>query len=124
MPNIQLPREATGQELTDVLKVVAEDIRFKYYDSARYPYIWRPFPEDVPENLKSVPDAIPTLQFRFSRPEPEKMYTALEVQTRIGTSSMQPTKFEGKDAKYRQYYDSFVEGIAKYLRPEEAKRTP
>lgn len=115
MPNIQLSRGATGRELTDVLRTVADEIGFEYSDFGEDISIGRQFPEYVPEHLKFAFDVTPSLEFRFDRIEPERMYATLQVQTRIGTMTMQPTNFEGEEVKYKSHYDRFVELVKQHL---------
>lgn len=115
MPEISLPREATGQELVDVIKVVAGEIDFEYYDSNGNISVGREFPEHVPEKLRFAFDVTPSLEFRFGKIEPQKNYANLECQTMIGTMMMQPTDFQGEEAKYKPHYDNFVQGVTQNL---------
>ncbi|GEM_PF-6798089 len=115
MPDISLPRQATGQELTDVIKAVAGEISFKYYDFDGNISVGRQFPEHVPEHLRFAFDVTPALEFRFGKLDPQRSYSNLQCQTMIGTMLMQPANFEGEEAKYRPYYDKFIEGVKTHL---------
>lgn len=116
MLEISLPRQATGQELTDVIKILAGEIGFKYYDFPDQGIsISRQFPEYVPEHLKFAFDVTPSLSFRIGKIVPEINYQSLQCETMIGTMRMQPTNFEGEEAKYKPYYDRFVEGLTQHL---------
>ena len=101
--------------MTDVIKSVAGEIDFKYYDFDGDISVGRQFPEHVPEHLKFAFDVTPSVEFRFGKIDPQRNYSNLQCQTMIGTMRMQPTNFEGDEAKYKPYYDKFVEGVTRQL---------
>jgi len=115
MPEISFPKEVTGKELTDVIKSVAREIDFKYFNFDGNISIGKQFPENVPEHLKFAFDVIPSLEFRFGKIYPQKNYANLQCQSMIGTMMMQPADFEGSEAEYKPHYDNFIEGITRHL---------
>ena len=117
MPKIHLSREATGRELVNIIKSVAEEMNFKYYNSSGYISVGRHFSEHVPKIvLKLTAETIPYLEFKFGRIYLRRNYSSLQCKTMIGSQVMQPINFEDNDNEYKPYYDKFVDVLIQHLK--------
>lgn len=116
MDRFKLPKQVKGVELTDFIRRAAEDIDFKFYNFDGRVSVARMFPEHVPEELRFAFDTTPSLEFRFGELDPNAEYKSVDCEPMIGTMRVQPTNFTGDEAKYKIYYQLFIQRLASYLK--------
>lgn len=114
MPAIELSKEITGKDITDVIKRAAETNDFNFYDFDGKIFVARQFPEHVPEHKRLSFDTTPSLNFNFGEIDLTRKYRSIQCQTMIGIMRMQPIDLE-TDSRYKSHYDSFVTSLKSIL---------
>jgi hypothetical protein len=118
MMEIVLPRSASGKELTDVVRNIAADMDFKFYNNETGISIERGFPEHVPEEYRLSFDTTPYFDIRLGIIDPEKIYAFITARTMLGTMRMQDVDLEEIDEGefYKPFYDRFCEELKTKLK--------